>query len=67
MFDATRKPSCESICNKPHFFIVFTWIANQGDFGAEKYGIMATTISDSITVVALWFSLPKKGFDIWRS
>jgi hypothetical protein len=36
-------------------------------FGAEKYGIMPTTISDNIIVVALRFSLPKKGFDIWRS
>jgi hypothetical protein len=36
-------------------------------FGAEKYGSMPTTISDNIIVVALRFSLPKKGFDNWRS
>jgi hypothetical protein len=35
--------------------------------GPEKYGIMATTVSDSITAAALRFYLPKKGSDIWRS
>ncbi len=35
--------------------------------GAEKHGIMATTISDSITAAELRFSLPIKGSNIWRS
>lgn len=35
--------------------------------GAEKYGIMATIVSDSITAAALRFSRPKKGSYIWRN